>query len=63
MGLMPKMLATWVKHERWQEAKEYHALDCIECGSCSFVCPAHINLVHHIKYGKYRIIQTQKKAG
>ncbi|RPH90941.1 MAG: electron transport complex subunit RsxC [Calditrichaeota bacterium] len=63
MGLMPKMLATWVKHERWQDAKEYHALDCIECGSCSFVCPAHINLVHHIKYGKYRVIQTQKKAG
>ncbi len=62
MGLMPKMLGQWVRHERWQEAKSDHVLDCIECGSCAFVCPAHIELVHLIKYGKYRVIQQQKKA-
>lgn len=63
MGLMPKMMAQWVQHERWREAKDYNVLDCIECGSCAFVCPAHINLVHLIKFGKYRVIQQQKKAG
>ncbi|MDZ7315531.1 MAG: electron transport complex subunit RsxC [candidate division KSB1 bacterium] len=62
MGLMPKVLGQLVRHERWETVKEYNVLDCIECGSCAFVCPAHINLVHLIKYGKFRVIQQQKKA-
>jgi len=26
--------------------------DCIACGSCSYVCPAHIPLVHFFNYAK-----------
>ena len=26
----------------WDEAEEYGALDCIECGCCSYICPAKI---------------------
>jgi electron transport complex protein RnfC len=62
MGLMPKILAGFVKHGRLSEAESYHVLDCIECGSCAFVCPAHINLVHLIKYGKSEVIRSRKKA-
>lgn len=62
MGLMPKMLALFVKHARFDSAQAYNILDCIECGSCAFVCPAHINLVHWIKYGKLKVIQKQNKA-
>ncbi|MBN1480588.1 electron transport complex subunit RsxC [candidate division KSB1 bacterium] len=62
MGLMPKMLGQFVKYERFDSAQAYNILDCIECGSCAFVCPAHINLVHWIKYGKLKVIQKQKKA-
>lgn len=63
MGLVPKVLGQFVKHERYGDAKSYHILDCIECGSCSYVCPAHINLVHYIKFGKLVVIEQQKKAG
>ncbi len=62
MGLMPKILGQFVKHEMFDEAEAYNVLDCIECGSCSFVCPSNINLVHLIKYGKLRAIQKRKKA-
>jgi len=27
-------------------------LDCIECGSCSYVCPADRRLVHWMRLGK-----------
>lgn len=62
MGLLPKMLGQFVKHEKFSDAERYNILDCIECGSCSFVCPAHINLVHFIKYGKLKVMQQRKKA-
>jgi Na+-translocating ferredoxin:NAD+ oxidoreductase subunit C len=62
MGLMPKNIANYVKHERFKDAENYNVLDCIECGSCSFVCPAHINLVHYIRYGKAEVMKTRRKA-
>ncbi len=62
MGLMPKVLGQYVRHGKIDEAQAYNVLDCIECGSCAFVCPSHINLVHLIKFGKLQVIQKQKKA-
>ena len=62
MGLVPKVLGQYVKHDMFDEAEAHHVLDCIECGSCSFVCPSNINLVHLIKYGKLKAIQKRKKA-
>ena len=44
------MLAQSEEYQRMQE--EFHLLDCFECGSCSFVCPSHIPLVHHFRAAK-----------
>ena len=33
-------------------ADEFHLLDCFECGSCSYVCPAHIPLVQRFRAAK-----------
>ncbi len=63
MGLMPKMIAAFVKKGRLNDAEAYQVLDCIECGSCAYVCPAHINLVHWLRYGKSEIIRAKRKAG
>ena len=40
-------------------AKEKGLLDCIECGSCSFVCPSDIPLVQTFKVGK-KILRDRK---
>jgi electron transport complex protein RnfC len=44
----------FVDKEKNREARDRGILDCIECGSCSYVCPSKINLVHFMKLGKYR---------
>jgi electron transport complex protein RnfC len=39
----------------WPETKEYGAMDCIECGICSYVCPSNRNLVQSIKRAKFEL--------
>ena len=34
--------------------------DCIGCGSCSYVCPAHIPLVHYFNYAKGELAALEK---
>ena len=45
----------------YQEAKKIHVLDCIECGSCSYICPARVPLTDYCKLAKYE--NTQKEIG
>ena len=47
--------------ERMEEEK---VMDCIECGSCSFTCPADRPLLDYIRLGKARtgmMIRNRKK--
>lgn len=52
MRLEPTEIVAAVKKQDWEGAEEFYAHACIECGSCAFVCPAHIPLVQYIKMGK-----------
>lgn len=62
MHLMPFMLESLVMKKRWESVADYDVKDCIECGSCSYICPAGRRLVQTIRYGKFRVIQLEKKA-
>ncbi|TQX18124.1 electron transport complex subunit RsxC, partial [Clostridioides difficile] len=43
------------------DTAEYHrAMDCIECGSCSFICPARRPLLQSIRSAKRRKQAAQK---
>lgn len=55
LGLMPCMIALSVEKKKWDLAKSYGALECMECGSCSYVCPQRRNVVEAIKYAKAKI--------
>ena len=35
--------------------EEEKVMDCIECGSCSFTCPAHRPLLDFIRQGKAKV--------
>ena len=37
-------------------------LDCIECGSCTYICPARIKLVQRFRVGKQRLRMRQALA-
>jgi Na+-translocating ferredoxin:NAD+ oxidoreductase RnfC subunit len=41
--------------KNFEEAVNWNLMDCIECGSCTYTCPAQINLVHFFKLGKMRV--------
>jgi electron transport complex protein RnfC len=52
MQLLPLEFVRRVKIEDFDSLEDFNIVDCIECGSCSYVCPAKIPLVHYIKVGK-----------
>lgn len=54
-GLEPFAICNFVRSGEYQEAKKIHVLDCIECGCCSYSCPAHIPLLDYCKLAKYEI--------
>ena len=52
IGLMPAKLYRLINNGHYEEAMQTSLMDCKECGCCSFVCPAHLPLVHTMKTGK-----------
>ena len=63
MKLLPSKIANLVEYRRIDEAFDLGLLDCIECGTCSFICPAKRNLIHYIKLGKSLWNERQREAG
>lgn len=52
MGLMPSEIYRRVTFRDYPGAEILGLVDCLECGSCAYVCPAQIPLVHFFRYGK-----------
>jgi len=52
LKLVPTRIAHAVKARNLEMAKEYDLMACVECGCCSYVCPAHIPLVQYLRSGK-----------
>jgi electron transport complex protein RnfC len=52
VGLLPLEMAAHIRASDLSGAVKLGLKDCISCGSCSYVCPAHIPLVHYFNYAK-----------
>lgn len=59
-GLMPNAIALYSKVELWEMVDSYNVFDCIECGACSYVCPARIPHIQFIKLAKAKIESMKK---
>ncbi len=60
--LNPSRMGRLAKFEQYDiMEKEYNLMDCFECGSCSYVCPSNIPLVHYFRVAK-GIIRDKKAA-
>jgi electron transport complex protein RnfC len=62
MNLLPTTIAAYARRNLVAETEEYCAMDCIECGSCSYVCPASIPLVQSIRHGKAAVLAKKRNA-
>jgi len=52
VGLLPLEMAAHIRAGDQSGAVSLGLKDCIACGCCSFVCPAHIPLVHYFNFAK-----------
>ena len=63
MGLEPYLLNRLSQRMMFENMEHEHVLDCMECGSCSFECPANLPLLDYIRLGKAevnKIIRARK---
>ena len=45
----------------YDAAVDFGLMDCIGCGSCSYVCPSHIPLVQYFSHAKGALTEQQRK--
>lgn len=58
MHLTPVFMRQNATKERWDAVAQLNVMDCIECGCCSYICPARIPLVQTFRVAK-GIIRTK----
>lgn len=61
MFLLPNFIVQSVKKGQWDRAEMWGALDCFECGCCSFTCPAYIPHVDYVRKAKAEIAALKRR--
>lgn len=49
MHLAPAFISRALRQEEWSKLPKLHPQDCMECGCCSYICPARIPLVELVR--------------
>ena len=64
MHLMPLYMHMYAEKRAWHELEGYNIMDCMECGSCNYICPARIPLVQSFRMAKFEIrgLAAKQKA-
>ncbi len=57
MGLEPYLLEKLAEKQDFAACESAGATDCMECGSCSYTCPAARPLLDYIRYGKTNVMR------
>ena len=59
--IVPSRLSKFAQHGDMASFEKWHGMECVECGSCSFICPAKRPLAQYIKTMKKQIIAERRK--
>lgn len=59
--LNPSRLGMLARVKRYEDMLDYHIMDCVECGSCSYVCPSNIPLVQRFRVSKALLREKQAR--
>ncbi|MGA1824681.1 MAG: electron transport complex subunit RsxC [bacterium] len=62
MELIPSQIGILCEKGKFEELEEYVIMSCMECGSCTYVCPSKRPLVQFIKYGKSELLKRRRKG-
>lgn len=62
IGLVPTVLEPLVLARQYKRFEEEGGMNCIECGSCTYVCPAHRPLTQGCRDGKASVMAMRRKA-
>ena len=54
-------MAAFIRKDNLEGAAKLGVMDCFSCGSCSWVCPSHIPLVHYFNYAKGAINELERE--
>ncbi|MFW5757651.1 MAG: electron transport complex subunit RsxC [Bacteroidota bacterium] len=55
MALEPYLLAVLSDHEKFEQCESERIMDCMECGSCLYICPSGRPLLDQIRRGKTQV--------
>ncbi len=59
MMLQPSYIGLYIEKGHYEDAKAYNLMDCFECGSCTFVCPANRPMVQWVKKAKRELAKKK----
>jgi len=62
MGLQPSEIGVYVEAGKGKDTRQFGALECYECGSCAYVCPAKRPLVQFIRLAKMELTKQKLVA-
>lgn len=63
LGLVPQMMAVAAERKDYEKyEKKLYGLECVACGSCTFVCPAKRPLMQLFKHTKAEIMAAKKRG-
>ncbi len=60
MDLMPTSIDSAARAKDLPDLVKHNAMDCIECGCCSYICPAKRYLVQGIRIGKQLLRESER---
>ncbi len=60
--LNPSRLGSLAKARLYDDMMDWHIMDCMECGSCSYVCPSNIPLVQRFRVAKALLREQKARA-
>jgi electron transport complex protein RnfC len=61
LSLEPYLLMTLSEKSLFEKAEKARITDCMECGCCSFTCPAGRPLLDYIRLGKSAVIKMSRE--
>ena len=62
MNLLPNVIKEAVCANDFDKLAKLNLNDCIQCGSCTYVCPAEQHPLQYVRTGKAKLSRREVKA-